>query len=384
MRLVRAFAAVLLLASAARGAPDLPDDLEGGPADWTSLADASMTPGDAAKWKRGKDGVTGTNPAADWSVCELGKVAYGDCAIRARVTTPALCDIRIQAGKLNAATVAGNGTFLHRGADPVGSSKSPAMTADRRETDLLLVRRGGRLEVWVDGVKVLAGRDVPGEMKPGIGVAKGAATFSDVRVRRFPAPGPLPGEDGKAIKCTHIDGVPLNPKGVYVHAGTRLPFPASAGGLKRSGGTRYDEEGNDVEVDYVRMDPSGPIVASFYAYPALLGADGKPVPFLDQFAGEAKEVHGHKNVVDGAVTESESFCAGRKVKVRTQEFEMDGDPPVEKVRMSTWLTAFRMGPWHVTYRFTAPKAARDDALAKLEAALTELGLPPTGIAAKPR
>lgn len=385
MRLVRTFTAVLLFASAAHGAPDLPDDLRGAPADWSTLADAAMPADAAAKWKRGKDGVTGTNPAAEWSVCELGTVVYGDCAIRARVTTAARCDIRVQAGKLNAATVAENGTFLHRGTAAVGASSSVAMTGERRETDLLLVRRGGRLEVWVDGAKVLAGRDVPGDARPGIGVANGTATFTDVRVRRFPAPGPLLGEDGKPIKSTHIDeGVALAFKGVYVHAGTRLSFPEKAADLTRCGGTRFDQESNDVEVDYARMNASGLTLASLYAYPAHRGTDGKPVPFLTQFADEVKEVHGHSNVVDGAVTDSDSYCAGRKVKVRTQEFEMDGDPPLEKVRLSSWLTAFRMGPWHVTYRLTAPKATRDEALAVFEAALAELGLPPIGIAAKKR
>jgi hypothetical protein len=384
VRLVRAFAAVLVLAAVAHGAPDLPDDLAGKTSDWTSLADAAMSPGDAAKWKRDKDGVTGTNSGADWSVCELGKAAFGDCAIRARVKTTAPCGIRIQAGGANAATLVEQGTILLRGADSVGTSTAAAMNDKRKETDLVLVRRGGRLEVWVDGAKVLAGRDVPGDAKPGIGVAKGAATFVDVRVRRFPAPQPLAGEDGKPIKSTKIDGARLEPKGLYVHAGTRLPFPEKAGGFDRNGGTRYDQEGNDVEVDYVRMDAIGPLVASIYAYPALLGKDQKPVPFLQQFEGEAKQVHGNPNVADGAVTESASFCAGRPVKVRTQEFEMDSDPSVGNIRMATWLTAFRMGPWHVTYRLTAPKNRRDEALAKFEAVLTELGFPPTGIAAKAR
>ena len=385
MKLVRAFVAVLVFAAAAHGGPDLPGDLAGQASDWTSLADAAMSPGDASKWKRDKEGVTGTNPGADWSVCELGKAAFGDCAIRARVKTSAPCGIRVQAGKLHAATLVAEGTFLHRGADSVGSSTAAAMSDKRSETDLVLVRRGGRIEVWVDGVKVLAGRDVPGEAKPGIGVAKGTATFTDVRVRRFPGPQPLLGEDGKPIKSTHIgSGVPLDPKGVYVHAGTRLAFPEKAGEFERNGGTRYDQEGNDVEVDYVRLDALGPLVASLYAYPALLGKDQKPVPFIQQFAGEVTEVHGHPNVVDGVVTESASFCSGRPVKVRTQEFEMDGDPPFEKVRMSSWLTAFRMGPWHVTYRLTALNSRRDEALAKFEAVLTDLGFPPTGIAPKTR
>jgi hypothetical protein len=386
MKFVRAFAAVFVFAAAAHGGPGLPDDLAGQASDWTSLADAAMSPGDASKWKRDKDGVTGTNSGADWSVCELGKAAFGDCAIRAHVKTPASCGIRVQAGKLNAATLVAEGTFLHRGVDSVGTNATVTMNDKRKETDLLLVRRGGRLEVWVDGVKVLAGRDVPGDAKPGIGVAKGVATFTDVRVRRFPGPQPLPGEDGKPIKCTHVgDGAPLDPKGVYVHAGTRLSFPEKADEFERKGGTRYDQEGNDVEVDYVRLDEVGGFVASLYAYPALLGKDQKPVPFVQQFEGEVSSVRqGHPNVVDGAVTESASFCSGRPVKVRTQEFEMDGDPPHEKVRVTSWLTAFRMGPWHVTYRLTAPKSRRDEALAKFEAMLTELGFPPTGIVPKAR
>ena len=74
MKLVRAFAAVLVFAAAAHGGPDLPDDIAGQASNWTSLADAAMSPGDASKWKRDKEGVTGTNSGADWSVCAIAGV----------------------------------------------------------------------------------------------------------------------------------------------------------------------------------------------------------------------------------------------------------------------------------------------------------------------
>lgn len=146
MKLVRACVAVLVLAAVAQGGPDLPDDLAGQATDWTSLADAAMSPGEASKWKRDKDSVTGTNAGGDWSVCDLGKAAFGDGAIRAHVKTPAPCGICVQARKVNAATLVAAGTFLLRGAAPFGwglLGDGPRPRPSRREARGLGGRREG-------------------------------------------------------------------------------------------------------------------------------------------------------------------------------------------------------------------------------------------------
>ena len=50
--------------------------------------------------------------------------------------------------------------------------------------DLALVRRGGRVEVWINGDKILYVAAAGGDARDGLGVALVLATFTDVRVRK--------------------------------------------------------------------------------------------------------------------------------------------------------------------------------------------------------
>ena len=76
-------------------------------------------------------------------------------------------------------------TFLYRGDRPVAHSAAARMDAARKETDLVLVRRSGKVHVWVDG-RLLLSVPAAGEAAPvGLAIYQGSATFEDVRVRRF-------------------------------------------------------------------------------------------------------------------------------------------------------------------------------------------------------
>jgi hypothetical protein len=79
-----------------------------------------------------------------------------------------------------------NGVFLYRGEQPVASSQRARMDADRRETDLLVVRRGDRIRAWIDGRWALDAPATREEARPGVGLHAGEATFADLRVRALP------------------------------------------------------------------------------------------------------------------------------------------------------------------------------------------------------
>jgi hypothetical protein len=162
----------------------LPPDIAGKPGDWVPLLAAKMKLDDLTKWNR-EDGVLkGTNADPAWSFCELGDETWGDCAIRAVIKTTDFCALGVRLSDSNKALLV-NGTFIYRGADPVAHSPKAEMTPMRRDTDFVVVRRGEEMEIWIDGVKVLTGPAVRGNARVGVGVALGAATFTDVRARKL-------------------------------------------------------------------------------------------------------------------------------------------------------------------------------------------------------
>jgi hypothetical protein len=118
-------------------------------------------------------------------VLDLGTEPYGDCVVRATIKTPSPIPVQVRLGDENQVMIV-NGTFIYRGEQPVASVGSPAMDASRTTTDVVLVRRGPTLDVWVDGVKALTGPASGATALPGIGLHRGAATFMDVKVRRLP------------------------------------------------------------------------------------------------------------------------------------------------------------------------------------------------------
>jgi len=145
---------------------------------WTQLL-PTIGPGG---WTKDANGLTGANPTGEWSVLELGLVPYRDCVVRAHVKTPNPAAIQVRLGPKNCAMLV-NGTFVYRSGEPAAHAPSPSIGPSRKETDLVLVRRGGVLEVWVDGAKAVS-CEASNEQSPvGIGVALGTAVFDDVRVK---------------------------------------------------------------------------------------------------------------------------------------------------------------------------------------------------------
>lgn len=162
----------------------LPAEILGKPADWRSLLGEELRPANGASWKRVKDGVVGKCDEAAWSVCELGADPYGDCAVRATIHTPTPCPIQVRLGAGNQAMLV-NGTFLYRGEQPVAHSSLASMGAGRTVTDFVLVRRAGKIEIWIDGRRCVTTDADPAPCPVGIAFHQGEARFEDVRVRKL-------------------------------------------------------------------------------------------------------------------------------------------------------------------------------------------------------
>jgi hypothetical protein len=163
----------------------LPAALLGKAEDWKTFTAEDARPRDATKWTCAGRSFAGTNGEGTWTVLDLGTEPYGDCVVRATIKTPSPIPVQVRLGDENQVMIV-NGTFIYRGEQPVASVGSPAMDASRTTTDVVLVRRGPTLDVWVDGVKALTGPASGATALPGIGLHRGAATFMDVKVRRLP------------------------------------------------------------------------------------------------------------------------------------------------------------------------------------------------------
>ena len=167
------------------GFAGLPPDIAGKPSDWASLMAADLKPVGPATWERKGEAIVGSNSGDAWGALEFGTERYEDCVVRARIKTPVPCPIQVRLGPDNQVMVV-NGVFLYRGEQAVRSSMQAKMDASRRETDLVVARRGITIDVWVDGAKVLSAPAAAGPNPVGVGLHRGSATFEDVRVRRLP------------------------------------------------------------------------------------------------------------------------------------------------------------------------------------------------------
>jgi hypothetical protein len=166
----------------------IPADLLGKPRDWKSLVKEKLHPRDDTPWKRDGKEIVGTSEGNGWRVCELGTREYEDCVVRARIETEnILGGVRLQLGDGCCAMLVGNGTFVW--SNDRGVSSSPRRGVDPNgEVDLMMVRRGGSMQVWVDGFMLAEGAVDAAARPVGIGFhcapgERGTARFSDVRVR---------------------------------------------------------------------------------------------------------------------------------------------------------------------------------------------------------
>jgi hypothetical protein len=163
----------------------IPPEILGKSKDWKALGGERLDPRDDVGWKREGDALVASGTGDMWHICDLGTRKYKDCAVRARVVTKDVFGgIQLQLGDGCEALLVGNGTFVYR--NGVGTAMSPtARVTPTGEVDLMMVRRDGKLEVWVDGT-LLAEGPVDGDAAPvGIGLHSGTARFENVRVREL-------------------------------------------------------------------------------------------------------------------------------------------------------------------------------------------------------
>jgi hypothetical protein len=163
----------------------VPDHVRGKPEDWVDLAAASLHPEEGSRWSRTGTMLQGANGQPAWRACELGDRTYGDCVLAARVLTPVPVPIQVRLGASNQVMLVGNGVFLHRGDTAVAMKPHPMMGPGRTETEILVLRRGDRIRVWIDGRLALDGPATTDPARPGVGLHTGEATFTDLRVRAW-------------------------------------------------------------------------------------------------------------------------------------------------------------------------------------------------------
>jgi hypothetical protein len=162
----------------------LPAELLGSATDWIDVTDAKLSPEDGAEWKRTREGIVAKNPDGVWSLCDLGSELYSDCAVRATIHTAAPIPIQLRLGQGNQAMLV-NGTFVYRFGEPFAHSPLASMDANRKLTDFVLVRRAGKLEVWIDGRRCLS-VDAENTASPiGLGFHGGEVRFERVLVRKL-------------------------------------------------------------------------------------------------------------------------------------------------------------------------------------------------------
>ena len=163
----------------------IPPEILGKPKDWKALAGEKLDPRDDVAWKKEGEALVASGTGDQWHVCDLGTRKYKDCAVRARVVTKGIGGgIQLQLGDGCCAMLVGNGAFVWR--NGAGTAMSPAAKVPSTgEADLMLVRRGSRMEIWVDGIRLAEGV-VDGEASVvGIGLHSGSARFENVRVREL-------------------------------------------------------------------------------------------------------------------------------------------------------------------------------------------------------
>jgi len=165
----------------------VPAEVLGEESDWRSLMKERLAPRDDTKWTAGEEGLS-AGGAGGWHVCELGAKKYGNCAVRATIRTEGkFTGVGIQLGDRAAAMQNWDALYVWTGDATGASGRNDAsrLPADA-EMDVLVVRRGDRLEVWIDGYRAVAGTVDRSPHAVALAFHSGArVTFSEVRVREF-------------------------------------------------------------------------------------------------------------------------------------------------------------------------------------------------------
>ena len=168
-------------------AEGVPAALLGKAEEWVSILGEELVAEEPDRWKREGPALTATNATDEWTACDLGTKRYGDCVVRVRVSTTGYTPVQIRFGPGNQVMFVAPGTFLFRGEQALASDPAVKMPLGSAKRDLVIARRGRRLQVWVDGRAALDTEAASeGPLPIGVGINRGAATFDDVRVRPLP------------------------------------------------------------------------------------------------------------------------------------------------------------------------------------------------------
>jgi hypothetical protein len=163
----------------------IPPEILGEEKDWTSLLEEALQP-DGGEWKREEDAIVGTDELGDpWAICDLGSKKYESCIVRARILTEGVQGgVMLRLGAGCNAMVVGNGTFIYRNGRPSAMTPRRRINSDGA-LDLMLIRRGGHGEIWVDGIRMIEGEVDSIAAPVGIGIHSGMARFERLRVREI-------------------------------------------------------------------------------------------------------------------------------------------------------------------------------------------------------
>lgn len=163
----------------------LPPDLLGAPDAWKLLGGERLAADVLDEWRSVDGTVIGAHTKdASWSAATLGATPLGDAVVRARVRpSPGCVGVQLRLGPGCQGMVTVGGAFLGRDQAIVAAERAEPLGA-RRELDLVLVRRGSRASLWVDGFKVCEGEVGAEPALPGVAVAGGEAQFVALRSRR--------------------------------------------------------------------------------------------------------------------------------------------------------------------------------------------------------
>jgi hypothetical protein len=146
----------------------LPDELRGKEKDWKALKTKPLK-----------------SATPNWVWQDLGRQKFKHGVLEAVLKPSAgAAGVAIRFGDRCEALVVQPGAFLFAQGRALGSS-SDVRLGTRTELHVALVRRGGEVEIWVDGFRVLTGRTASGDALPGVGIAGGTLEIARVRVRKL-------------------------------------------------------------------------------------------------------------------------------------------------------------------------------------------------------
>lgn len=121
----------------------------------------------------------------NWVWQDLGRGKFKHGVLEAVLKPSAgAAGVAIRFGDRCEALVVRPGVFLFAQGAALASSPDVRLGM-RTELHVALVRRGGEVEIWVDGFRIVTGRAASGDALPGVGIAGGTLEIARIRVRKL-------------------------------------------------------------------------------------------------------------------------------------------------------------------------------------------------------